>query len=76
LRAGLDYPEVARRCRLITDITESVILTDYGSAEEQAAVADLIVCVKRKDPDMRTILRKLQPYVVSMPWYIVATYRP
>jgi CRISPR-associated endonuclease/helicase Cas3 len=75
LREGLDYPGVAEKCRLIKDNTESVIITAYGSEEEQANVQEWIALIKQQDPDSRTILRKLQPFIVSMPWYIAAKYR-
>jgi CRISPR-associated endonuclease/helicase Cas3 len=34
-RRPLDYPETARRFRMIDDDTESVVVTGYGSEEEQ-----------------------------------------
>jgi CRISPR-associated endonuclease/helicase Cas3 len=65
LRAGLDYPEVARRFRMIEDDTESVVVP-YGSTDEQARVQRLLDQLRRGSPQTRLLLRHLQPYLVSV----------
>ena len=65
LRARLDYPEVARRFRMIDDVTESVVVP-YGSPEEQRAVGKWLDRLRDGAPDARLILRRLQPYLTSV----------
>lgn len=65
LRASLDYPEVARRFRMIDEDTESVVVP-YGSADERRRQADLIDQLRTGAPDARRVLRRLQPYLVAV----------
>lgn len=65
LRRALDYPEVARRFRMIDDDTESVVVA-YGSEAQQAATRMVVERLRRGAPDARLLLRRLQPFVVSV----------
>lgn len=63
-RRHLDYPEVARRFRMIDD-TESVV-TKYGEHEERREVRRLLDDLRAKRGDGRRVMRRLQPYVVAV----------
>ena len=65
LRTVLDYPEVARRFRMIEEETESVIVA-YGSDDEQRFVRGLIEQVRTSRANTRHVRRKLQPYLVAV----------
>lgn len=65
LREAFDYPEVARRFRLIADDTTTVV-APYGDTAERHHVANLIERLRRGAPDSRAILRALQPYLVTV----------
>jgi CRISPR-associated endonuclease/helicase Cas3 len=66
LRAALDYPEIARRFRMIDDNTESVVITTYGSEEERSGVRGLVDRLRQGAPDARLVQRRLQPYLISL----------
>lgn len=66
LRGQFNYPEIARRFRMIDDDTESVTITCYGSPDEQASVRALLNRLHHRTPDGRLVLRRLQPYLVSV----------
>lgn len=66
LRAALDYPEVARRFRMIDDDTESVVITTYGGEEDRRRVRGLVEQLHQGAPEARFIYRRLQPYLVSL----------
>lgn len=65
-RRELDYPEVARRFRLIEDDTVNVVITDYGSQEEQHRVRSILNGLRAGAPPTRRLLRQLRPYTVSL----------
>jgi CRISPR-associated endonuclease/helicase Cas3 len=65
-RAHLDYPEVARRFRLIKEDTVSVIITDYGAQEERRRVQTILARLRGGAPPTRRLLRQLQPYTISL----------
>jgi CRISPR-associated endonuclease/helicase Cas3 len=65
-RGRLDYPEVARRFRMIGDVTESVVITDYGTAGERRLVQRTLDRLGGAAPDARRLLRVLQPFIVSI----------
>ncbi len=65
LRRGLDFPEVARRFRMIDDDSESVVVR-YGPEEERSETGRLLDALRGHPRDARRILRALQPYVVSV----------
>jgi len=65
-RGELDYPEVARRFRIIDDDTVSVIVTEYGTTEEQQQVRSLIDALRAGAPPTRERMRRLQPHLVSL----------
>jgi CRISPR-associated endonuclease/helicase Cas3 len=72
-RARLDYPEVARRFRMI-EPTVSVVVTDYGSDEERAQVREMLDRLRRGTPHARALLRRLQPYLVGIRAHEAARY--
>jgi CRISPR-associated endonuclease/helicase Cas3 len=66
-RASFDYPEVARRFRMIDEDAVSVAVTTYGEARRQ--VLDALELLRRGNhpgADARTLLRTLQPFLVSL----------
>jgi CRISPR-associated endonuclease/helicase Cas3 len=65
-RRSLDYPVVAQKFRMIDDDTETVVITRYGPPEERQAVQGLVGTLRRGRPNIRSILRRLQPYMVSV----------
>lgn len=65
-RSELDYPETARRFRMIDDDTVSVVITDYGTEAEQKKVRSLINALRAGAPPTRDRMRQLQPYLVSL----------
>jgi len=65
LRRNLDYPEVARRFRMIDDDTISVIVP-YGSEDERQGVQHLVAALREGRPGGRARWRALQPYVVNV----------
>ena len=66
LREELDYPEVAKQFQMIDDDTETVVITNYGSKAERGMVAGLLKALRAGSPKARGILRKLQPFTVSV----------
>ena len=65
-RSELEYPEVARRFRMIDDDTVSVVITTYGDREEQQRVISILDRLRGGLPSTRKVLRQLQPYTVSL----------
>lgn len=65
LREVWDYPEVAKRFRMIDEETESVVVA-YGGAEAEALVAELIRQIRTGAPGGRRTLQRLQPYLVAV----------
>lgn len=74
LRANLDYPKVAQHFQMIDDETEDVIVT-YGDEAAQKMVRAAIDHLQRGLPGTRTILRRLQPYLVSIHKHTADQYR-
>jgi CRISPR-associated endonuclease/helicase Cas3 len=74
LRRALDYPRVSERFRMIEEDTESVVITEYASPDrspegrekELRRVRGLLEGLRRNPAAARGILRKLQPYMVSV----------
>jgi hypothetical protein len=66
LRERLDYPEVSRRFRMIDEGTESVVVTQYGFEEEQHMASAMLDQLRRREGNSRLLLRRLQPWVVSI----------
>jgi len=64
LRARLDYPEVAKRFRMIED-TDSVVV-QFGSENERRRILRLVAKLRSGAPESRLLMRRLQPYVVSV----------
>jgi CRISPR-associated endonuclease/helicase Cas3 len=74
LRAAMDYPEIARRFRLIDEDTEDVIVA-YGDEPARAQVRALIAALQQRPPNARQLLRRLQPYLVSVRAQVARRYR-
>lgn len=64
-RKEWDYPEVAKRFRMIDEETESVIV-QYGDAQAMAAVRDAVAALRAGQAGARQALRRLQPHLVSL----------
>ena len=64
-RMHFDFPETARRFRMIEEDTESVMIEDYGTADERQRVRSDISRL-RGGTGNRYVLRRLQPYTVSL----------
>lgn len=75
LREHLNYPEVAKRFRLIDDDTESVAITNYGSDAERRLVRRWLDRLDEGAPEARHLQRYLQPYVVSVRKRVAEKYR-
>jgi len=60
LRGALNYLEVAKRFRMIDEDTESL------AVHYDAEVSELLERLRRGAPDARELLRRLQPYLVSI----------
>ncbi len=66
MRQTFDYPKVAQYFRMIDEDTESVAITCYGSDDEQRKVRWLLEQLRNGSPNARVLLRRLQPYLVSV----------
>ena len=75
LRAKFDFPEVARRFRMIDQDTVNVVITSYGTPQEQEMVRLLLQELPEGGPGGRALLRRLQPYLVSLPRNKAAGYQ-
>ena len=64
-RQVFDFPEVARRFRTIDDDTEGVVIETYGNDAERERVRSYISRLRGGEIN-RYLLRKLQPYTVSL----------
>lgn len=64
-RMHFDFPETARRFRMIEDETESIVIADYGTEEECRRIESDIRAL-RDGEGSRYLLRRLQPYMVSV----------
>jgi CRISPR-associated endonuclease/helicase Cas3 len=65
-RRNLNFPETAKRFRMIDDDTEAVVITTYGTAEEQARVRALVEELRTRQGNPRETLRALQPFIVNL----------
>lgn len=65
-REMLDYPEVARRFRMIDDDTVGAVITNYGPAADRQRVRELIHSLRAGSPEARSHLRSLQPWLVHI----------
>ena len=64
LRESLDFPNVARKFRMIPDDTYDVIV-DYPDADTSASER-LFEHLRARERPAREVLRQLQPYIVSL----------
>ena len=64
-RQAFDFPGVAQRFRMIDDDTESVVIETYGNDAERERVRSDISRLRGGEGN-RHLLRRLQPYTVSL----------
>ena len=71
-RKGFDYPEVAKRFKMIDDDTVSAVVTGkepFRAAdriEERAQVLNAVAALREGSKNARHLLRQLQPWTVSL----------
>ena len=71
-RKALDYPEVAKRFKMIDDDTVSAIVTSQEAfeaakkPEEWQQVLDAVAALREGSKDARRLLRQTQPWTVSL----------
>ncbi len=70
----MDYAEVAKRFRMIADDTEDVVVT-YGTVAAQQMVRQAVDLLHAGTTRGRVLLRRIQPYLVSIPRYAADRYR-
>lgn len=63
VRKLLDYPEVAARFQMIDDATMPVIVR---YAPQQEEIEDLLAKLRKRPAQARGLLRRLQPFMVSL----------
>jgi CRISPR-associated endonuclease/helicase Cas3 len=65
-RRTFEFPEVAQLFRMIDDDSQPVVVTGYGTEAERQQVLDWLDELRTQPAKTRAILRKLQPYTVSL----------
>ena len=65
VRRSLDYPEVARRFRMIQQEMTPVVVP-YQHPEKPTQFADLLQAFQLQQGQTRDLMRQLQPYMVSV----------
>ncbi|MGH2345149.1 MAG: CRISPR-associated helicase/endonuclease Cas3, partial [Chloroflexota bacterium] len=65
LRKAMDYPEVARRFRMIDEQTESVVVL-FGTSKTKELVQRSLDRLRTDKGSSRGVFRALQPYLVSL----------
>ncbi|HEU4328803.1 MAG TPA: CRISPR-associated endonuclease Cas3'' [Roseiflexaceae bacterium] len=75
LREAWNFPGVAAAFRMIEEETESVIVTTYGDAAAREQVQDDIELLRQEAGPAREVLRRLQPFCVSLPVRVADGYR-
>ena len=75
LREAWDFPGVAAAFRMIDEQTESVIVTAYGDDAARQQVKDDIELLRGQAGPAREVLRRLQPFCVSLPVRVADGYR-
>ena len=53
LRSRFEYPKVASRFRMITNETESALITSFGTSEQQDSVGHTFEELRRGGPNLR-----------------------
>jgi CRISPR-associated endonuclease/helicase Cas3 len=74
LRQSFNFPEVARKFKMIEDDTESVAVT-YGTEDERAQAQRVLRDLRAGYGNPRLLLRQLQPYLVSLRKWQAGNYR-
>ena len=65
-REAFDYPEVAKKFKMIDEDTSEIIITGYGDDEEQEKVKAAIVRLRAGTPAARFLLRTTRPWTVQV----------
>ena len=65
-RRRLDFPEVAKRVRLVDDPGVPAVVMGYGDDVARARVRDLLEQLAREPEQLRRVRRELGPYVVNV----------
>ena len=65
-RRSFDYPEVAKKFRMIDEDTSEIIITGYGDDEEQEKVKAAIGRLRAGTPAARFLLRTTRPWTVQV----------
>lgn len=65
LRAEMNYPEVARRFRMIDENTEDIVVP-YGDRGVRSRVQSAIDQLRGRSGSARMLLRRIQPYTVPL----------
>ncbi len=71
LREQFDFPEIARRFRMIPDDGEPVVVPLPGHEKK---VDELLRQVERRDQNGRALIRRLQPYMVNVSSRLLPQY--
>jgi CRISPR-associated endonuclease/helicase Cas3 len=66
LRKTLSYADVAAKFKMIDDDTYSVVITQYGSAENVQDVQRWLDDLRNGSAQARELRRRLQPYIVAV----------
>jgi CRISPR-associated endonuclease/helicase Cas3 len=74
LRQALDYPEVARRFRLIDDETEAVVVHYTSQAGRRQDLKGLLGMIREQKDVPRWAIRRLQPYLVNVRTRLIPEY--
>lgn len=75
LRRSLNYPEIASAFRMIDEETEDVIITTYGDEPTREQLLRDCEDLRRQQGSARLIMRRLQPYLVSLRASVAQRYR-
>jgi CRISPR-associated endonuclease/helicase Cas3 len=74
LRQALDFPEVARRFRLIDDDTEAVVVPYTSTVSGAQQIKSLLTVIREQNEIPRWALRRLQPYLVNIRRHFIPEY--
>jgi CRISPR-associated endonuclease/helicase Cas3 len=74
LRQALDFPEVARRFRLIDDDTEAVVVHYTSPVTDEQQIRSLLAVIREQNEIPRWALRRLQPYLVNIRRRLIPEY--
>ncbi|GAB4430040.1 MAG: hypothetical protein OHK0015_14720 [Chloroflexi bacterium OHK40] len=75
LRQSLNYPEIAQAFRMIDEETEEVVITTYGDEATRDQLARDLEQLRRQEGNARALLRRVQPFIVSLRVAVAQRYR-